>query len=81
MLEYSLPLFSLSNMLAFIYISKGEVNSVSIFGFIIGLLHAFLPMQSLNLKLFTLRERNSNICTYNEIKTYLAMVFMLLQFL
>ncbi|KAL4496206.1 hypothetical protein ABPG72_012943 [Tetrahymena utriculariae] len=69
-LEYCLPLYSLSNMMAFIYISDGSVDQISVFGFIIGLLHAFLPMQALNEKLFKTRERVANGCTYEEVRDY-----------
>ncbi|KAL4446608.1 hypothetical protein ABPG74_005546 [Tetrahymena malaccensis] len=69
-LEYCLPLYSLSNMMAFIYISGGTVDQISVFGFIIGLLHAFLPMQALNEKLFQTRERVPNECTYEEVRDY-----------
>lgn len=44
MLEYSLPIYSLANMLSFIYITNSEVSTLSIFGFIIGLAHAIFPM-------------------------------------
>ncbi|EAR89313.2 phage head-tail family protein, putative (macronuclear) [Tetrahymena thermophila SB210] len=69
-LEYCLPLYSLSNMMAFIYISGGSVDQISVFGFIIGLVHAFLPMQTLNERLFKTRERVPNECTYEEVRDY-----------
>lgn len=74
MVEYSLPMYSLSNMFAFLYINKGEVNTLSIFGFILGVTHAFLPMQLVNEKIFTLRERLPNMCTYDEVKEYFSLV-------
>lgn len=64
-LEFSLPIYSFANLLFFIYISSSNsVDQLSIFGFIIGVLHAILPMQILNEKLFTLTPEASNKLRY-----------------
>lgn len=74
MLEYCLPLYSLGNMFAFIFVNQGEVSTIAIFGFLVGLAHAFLPMQMVNEKLFGLRERLPNTKTYEEIRDFLNIV-------
>lgn len=62
MLELSLPLYSGANMFGFIFLDAGYISSLSIFGFIIGLMHAFLPMQILNERIYKTRDRVPNEC-------------------
>ncbi len=59
MLEFILPIFSASNFFFFYYI-KGSISFYTIIGFVVGSLHAVLPMQLLNEKCFKLDEPEPN---------------------
>ena len=65
MLELILPLFSGSNMFFFYYI-QGVISIYTIIGLVIGILHAFLPMQELNEKIFKLKEPEPNTIKYSD---------------
>ncbi len=67
MLEFILPIFSASNFF-FFYYTKGKSSFFTIIGFGIGLLHAILPMQLLNEKLFKIDDPDPNDATYDEAK-------------
>ena len=67
MLEYILPIFSASNMFFFWYI-QGTINNFTILGLVIGIVHAFLPMQKLNKKIFTIKDSVPNEVEFNDAK-------------
>jgi hypothetical protein len=52
-MEFILPIFSLANLLFFYFIEE-DVNKriLSLIGVVIGVLHAMLPMQFINEKIF-----------------------------
>ena len=60
MLEYFLPIFSFSNLIFFIIIGldSGSVNipKLTIASFVLGIVHAFLPMQEFNKWIFNVAD-------------------------
>ncbi|EAR89312.2 kinase domain protein, putative (macronuclear) [Tetrahymena thermophila SB210] len=68
-LEYALPLYCLSNLIFFVYISKSnEYDSLSIFGIFIGVIHAILPMELLNERIYPIESSCSNTKSYEEMR-------------
>jgi hypothetical protein len=59
MLEFILPLFSISNLFFFYHI-LGIVSYTSMVGFFISVIHAILPMQKINIWLFKIANRVPN---------------------
>ena len=64
MLEFILPIFSISNLFFFYHI-LGVVSYTSMIGFFIGVIHAILPMQKINIWLFKIAKRVPNDGDYN----------------
>lgn len=65
MIEYILPIYSLSNAIFFIYIVGSEdVSALSWIGLAIGVIHTALPMQEWNEKLFKIPEAEPNSLDY-----------------
>ncbi|KAL4496207.1 hypothetical protein ABPG72_012944 [Tetrahymena utriculariae] len=68
-LELALPLYCLSNLIFFVYISKSnEYDSLSLFGIFIGVLHAILPMDLLNERIYPIESSCSNTKSYEEMR-------------
>lgn len=70
MLELFLPIFGVSNIFFYAYISDGDYNGWAIATFVISVLHAVLPMKEFNEKLFALPDPIPNNETYEEAKLH-----------
>ena len=68
MIELLLPLYSISNFF-FLYYLKDEINFIALLTFIIGVLHAILPMQKFNEIAFKLQEPEPNQQKYGDVVT------------
>lgn len=61
MLEICLPIYSISNLIfASFVLDENGVPAIELFSLIIGIVHAFLPMQKFNEKLFSVKEADPN---------------------
>ena len=56
MLEFILPIFSISNLFFFYYILD-VISYASMIGIFISVIHAILPMQKINIWLFKIAKR------------------------
>ena len=63
MLEFVLPIFSASNLFFYWYITD-QTPTIIIISFVIGVLHAALPMQEFNELIFKLDEPEPNNIDY-----------------
>ncbi|KAL4484377.1 hypothetical protein ABPG74_019554 [Tetrahymena malaccensis] len=69
-LEYFLPIQCLSTLIFYQYANGGEFGLSSILGTILGFLHAFLPMQEINERLFQVKDSSPNTIDYEEASKY-----------
>lgn len=66
LIEIILPIFSVANFF-FLYYVQNTFSIVSFVGIMIGVIHAFLPMQMFNEFLFKLKEPKPNEMLYDEV--------------
>ncbi len=66
MLEYVLPIYGVSNLWFFIIITEEATPPIAMVVIIISILHALLPMQTLNEKIFKIKESDPNKLLYDE---------------
>jgi len=67
MLELILPIFSASNLF-FFYFIQNDAFVTTVIGLFIGVIHAVMPMQDINEKLFKLIPPTPNEKTYINAK-------------
>ncbi|EGR30034.1 phage head-tail family protein, putative, partial [Ichthyophthirius multifiliis] len=69
-LEYFLSIYSVSTLIFYYYINGESWSQVSIIGAVIGIAHAWLPMQLINQKIFKVNAAEPNIIDYQEAQKY-----------
>lgn len=66
MLEYSLIIYGISNLVFFIYITNEDASANGVICVLIGLVYAFVPKDFLNKLIFKLKESEPNKMLFEE---------------